>query len=77
MGRERMLSGAHAASGRHVSTWAHAVLGGKVSSLGFPRDGGKTPHACTQADRESLHTTNLFSSIVDLCNLGGGGHTVL
>jgi hypothetical protein len=30
-----MLSGAHATLGRHVSTWAHAVLGGKVSSLGF------------------------------------------
>jgi hypothetical protein len=28
-----VLSGAHAASGRHVSTWAHAVLSGKVSSL--------------------------------------------
>jgi hypothetical protein len=40
MGREQMLSGAHAASGRHVSTWVHAVLGGKVSSLGFPRHGG-------------------------------------
>jgi hypothetical protein len=28
-----VLSGAHAASGRHVSTWVHAVLSGKVSSL--------------------------------------------
>jgi hypothetical protein len=28
-----VLSGAHVASGRHVSTWVHAVLSGKVSSL--------------------------------------------
>jgi hypothetical protein len=56
MGTERMLSGAHVASRRHVSTWAHAVLGGKSNSLGFPHEGGKTPHACTQADGERAFT---------------------
>jgi hypothetical protein len=40
-----------------VSTWEHAFLGGKVSSLGFPREGGKTPHACIQVDGEILHAT--------------------
>jgi hypothetical protein len=29
-----VLSGAHAASGRQVSTWAHAVIAGKSISLG-------------------------------------------
>jgi hypothetical protein len=76
-----MLSGAHAASGRHVSTWAHAILGGKVSSLGFPPDGGQTPHACMQTDIERAFTQPTFVSsffFLDLCNLGrGDGHTVL
>jgi hypothetical protein len=71
MGRERMLSGARASLEIHVSTWVHAILGGKFSSLGFPGEGGQTPHACTQVDGESLHAGNFFFSIVDLCNLGG------
>jgi hypothetical protein len=48
MGREQMLSGACATSGRHVSTWAHAILG------------GKTPHTFMQVYRENLHATNVL-----------------
>jgi hypothetical protein len=63
MGRERMLSGSHAASGRHVSTWAHAVLGGKVSSLGFSHDGGRLPTlACRKT--KSLHAAILFPPLL-------------
>jgi hypothetical protein len=62
MGRERMLSGAHASSRRHLSTWAHAILGGKVISLGFPWKGGQTPHACNQEEREPSHN-HPFSSM--------------
>jgi hypothetical protein len=32
--RERVRSGMHAAAGRQVSTWVHAVIAGKASLLG-------------------------------------------
>jgi hypothetical protein len=32
--RERVLSGTHAASGRHVSTWVHAVYSGENHLVG-------------------------------------------
>jgi hypothetical protein len=73
-----MLSRAHATSGRHVSTWAHAILGGKVISLGFPRDGEQTPHACTQTDVERAFTQPTFVSSFFFGPLqawGGGGGT--
>jgi hypothetical protein len=32
--RERVLSGTHVASGRHVSTWAHAVYSWEIQLVG-------------------------------------------
>jgi hypothetical protein len=53
--RERVLSGTHAASGRHVSTWAHAVIAGKASSLGVPSHSCCSPSL--RLDQSSFLTT--------------------
>jgi hypothetical protein len=49
-----MLSGTHAAAGRQVSTWAHAVIAGKANTVG-----GFVPFFHPQSEPET--------SMIDLC----------
>jgi hypothetical protein len=53
--RERVLSGAHAASGGHVSTWVHAVIAGKFKSLGVPPHHSCDPRLLTSLASYPIH----------------------
>jgi hypothetical protein len=47
-----VLSGTHAAGKIQLSTWAHVVIAGKASSLGFTSHSRISPHPCIGTNLE-------------------------